>query len=96
VALDPEDVRMVLDDLNEVAPDTVDEGEFGPWTFEAIEKTKTHWLVGFENSEGSDIVAFKSKHPLANDDLRSQEWTEDLMDAIREWEEGRERYGDAD
>jgi hypothetical protein len=94
VPLDPEHVRMVLDDLNEIAPDTVDEGKFGPWTFDAIEKTKTHWLVGFENSTGSDIVAFKSKHPLANDNKSSQKWTDDLMDAIREWEEGREGYGD--
>jgi hypothetical protein len=85
--LDPEHVKTVLEDLNESAPDTFDEGRFGSWTFDAIEKTAKHWLVAFENAHGSDYVAFSTRHALVDDDgTSSQDWINSLIEAIGEWE----------
>lgn len=81
--------KAALSHLNEICPDTFDEGEFGPWTFGDITREGDTWTLAFSNSEGVDSVSFT----FAGDCVTESgsvvdDWFEQINSAIIEWEMG--------
>ena len=66
--LGDEHKKAALAHLNEICPDTFDEGEFGPWEFTDLSRDGDEWTLSFSNSEGADVV-FKI-HPLTDVDAQ--------------------------
>jgi len=78
--LDPKDVKKALSELNFIAPDTVDEGEFGPWKFTKLTKSGNTYTLSFTNSEGKDKFVFDFEEPLIVDGGVNQNWVQLIMD----------------
>lgn len=81
--------QAALAHLNDICPDTFDEGEFGPWTFTDLRRAGDQWTLDFDNAEGSDSVTF----PFAGDCVDADgsvvdDWFEQINAAIIEWETG--------
>ena len=76
--------------LNEICPDTFDEGEFGPWTFTNLSRDGDSWTLSFGNSEGSDSVTFSYAGDCVDDYDESSrvisDWFEQINSTILEWE----------
>lgn len=83
--------------LNDICPDTFDEGTFGPWTFTDLTRAGSAWTLSFDNSTGSDAVAFTFDGDCidANGGVVS-DWFEEINKAILDWEgeHGDDAYGD--
>ena len=79
----------VLKFLNQIAPDTFNEGEFGNWTFTSLARKGDEWRIGFRNRAAADgdVLTFElageAFDPAGN--LR-QEWLDALNNAIFGWE----------
>jgi len=77
--------------LNEIGPDTFDEGEFGPWTFTNLSRDGDSWTLSFGNSEGSDSVTFSYAGDCVDDYDESSrvisDWFEQINSTILEWEQ---------
>lgn len=73
--------------INQIAPDTFDEGEFGPWNFLKVTREGTSWRIKFDNAEGIDEVTFQQESPglLANGNI-DEPWMESLNHAVSIWE----------
>lgn len=73
--------------LNEICPDTFDEGEFGPWTFTSLGRKDDAWTLEFDNSAGSDLVEFTYAGGVVDDGGGvSHDWFEQVSAAIQTWE----------
>jgi len=77
--LDPKDAKMALSELNEIAPDTVDEGDYGPWNFTKLTKKGNTYTLSFTNSEGKDKFVFDFEEPLIVDGRVNQKWVQLIM-----------------
>ncbi|MEX1365212.1 MAG: hypothetical protein AB1Z98_18945 [Nannocystaceae bacterium] len=80
--------QAALEHLNEICPDTFDEGEFGPWKFTGLSRKGDEWSLAFENSEGDDGITFT----FAGDCVDGSgsvvdEWFEQINSGILEWEQ---------
>lgn len=75
--------------LNQICPDTFDEGEFGPWSFIDLERQGEKWTLSFKNGQtDSDDVTFAyAGDCLGPDGTVSQDWFERINEAILEWEQ---------
>ncbi|MCU0655337.1 MAG: hypothetical protein MUF64_08635 [Polyangiaceae bacterium] len=56
--------KVVLEHLNEIAPDTFDEGELGPWSFEDISVVNGEFRVAASNRDGETALWFKHPGPV--------------------------------
>jgi hypothetical protein len=85
--LSDEDRQKVLEHLNTIAPDTVDEGAFGPWEFTNLSVDSSGWRLAFTNSEGTDSALFQHSGPAidAAGDVDSG-WMDAANAAIISWE----------
>jgi hypothetical protein len=73
--------------LNEICPDTFDEGEFGPWTFTDLTREGDNWTLSFDNSEGSDAVTFRFVGDCVDESsVVVDEWFEQVNSTILDWE----------
>lgn len=91
--LSDEHKKAALDHLNEICPDTFDEGEFGPWQFTGLSRNGETWTLSFSNSEGGDSVEFT----FAGDCVDGSggvvsDWFEQINTAIIDWEMGMSDY----
>ena len=79
-ALARNDERRVLDYLNELAPDTLDEGEYPGWRFTKLERKSTDrgtvWKLYYTNSRTPKVqcVAFRHQGPCLVQDNVSTKW----------------------
>lgn len=79
--------KQALEHLNEICPDTFDEGEFGPWTFHQLSRQGSRWALSFDNSKGQDCVLFTFEGDCVDEDgVVNDEWFEQASDAISDWE----------
>jgi hypothetical protein len=79
--------QAALAHLNEIAPDTFDEGEFGPWTFTGLSREGDTWTLEFDNAEGGDAIGFVFAGNCVEDSGGIvDEWFEQINGAILEWE----------
>lgn len=87
--LSPEHTKIVLAHLNQIAPDTFNEGEFGRWKFTNVSRNGADWYVGFTNSgvvDGDGVsFAFDGECVGEHGSIRS-EWFEALNSAVLAWE----------
>ena len=81
-----QDSEFVCSWLNELAPDTFDEGEFGEWTFQSIKINDGEWVVEFHNSEGDDSVSFTHSGGAVVEGVVESSWMDRLNQAILQWE----------
>jgi hypothetical protein len=73
--------------LNEIAPDTFDEGSFGPWSFTNLRREGAEWTLSFTNADGASRVGFTYEGDCVNaSGAIVDEWFEKLNDAIFQWE----------
>lgn len=85
--LSEEHKKIALAHLNDICPDTFDEGEFGPWSFTDLSRDGDNWSLSFDNSEGEDCVAFKWAADCVDEHGGVvQDWFEQINAAILEWE----------
>jgi hypothetical protein len=88
--LTQEHKRRTLDHLNDICPDTFDEGAFGPWTFTDLTQKGATWTLSFSNKSGRDCVEFDSDASCLDEDERiSSEWFDALNARILTWEAAR-------
>ncbi len=91
--LSDEHKKAALSHLNEICPDTFNEGEFGPWTFTDLAREGEEWTLQFNNSEGADLVNFGFSGNCIDDSGGVvDEWFEKINAAIIEWEMGMSDY----
>lgn len=97
----PEHKQIVLAHLNDIAPDTFNEGSFHRWRFWGLKREADQWRVNFSNSshEGDegDGVSFEHAGDCVDADGGIHaEWFEALNAAILRWEgaQGDGGYGD--
>lgn len=76
--------QLALNFLNEVAPDTFNEGEFYNWTFTDLRFEDDFYILTFSNSAVTDyILEFKSEFPVITpEDGINMDWMKDLNAAI--------------
>jgi hypothetical protein len=90
--------QIVLAHLNDIAPDTFNEGEFSDWSFPTLKLEGSTWMLAFRNSgtEGSEVVQFSFEGDAVDANGAVQEdWMEALNAAIFGWEsEPRGDFGD--
>jgi hypothetical protein len=87
--------QAALAHLNEIAPDTFDEGEFGPWTFTGLRREDDTWVLEFDNAEGADGVRFKYAGDCVDEaGSVADDWFEQINQAILEWESEVSGHGD--
>lgn len=86
--LDVNHAAAALAHLNEICPDTFDEGSFGPWTFTTLSREANTWRLAFSNSTGDDAVRFsfdgacvQGPHNIVNN-----AWFDAVNAAILVWE----------
>lgn len=80
--------QAALEHLNEIGPDTFDEGEFGPWKFTDLAREGDQWSLAFENSEGADGITFTfAGDCIDGSDSVVDEWFEQINSGILEWEQ---------
>lgn len=80
--------KAALAHLDDIAPDTFDEGEFGPWTFTGLDREGDEWTLDFDNSEGSDSVTFTFSGDCLDDSGGVvKEWFEEINTALLAWEQ---------
>ncbi len=94
--MDTKTKKAILDFLNEIAPDTYDEGEYSKWEFTDVSQKGDTYTVYFENEhyeangyrESSSVTFATSAPPVDEneDPLVNLEWIEVLDKAILEWE----------
>jgi hypothetical protein len=88
--LSAEHRKILLDHLNEIAPDTFNEGEFSGWQFRTIDVVDgSTWMVAFRNSgtEGSEVLQFSFEGDALDGDGGVRDaWTDALNKAIFAWE----------
>ncbi len=82
--LDPKHVKHVLYDLNDVAPDTLDEGAYSRWRFTALERTGNTWTLKYTNSghPDGDFVRFDHAGPCVIDGRTSRKWEDAVFEAL--------------
>ncbi len=85
--LTQKEIKLALDTLNDIAPDTVDEGEFGPWKFTNLTKNGDEYSLSFTNVDGPSCFVFNFKNPLIIDNQVNEKWTQKIMDLSIEWED---------
>ena len=95
--LSTEHKTLALKHLNDIAPDTFNEGQFGSWKFTSLRREEDRWNVGFRNSGASDgdVASFT----FAGDAVDasgsvSSDWFEALSAAILNWEQDMDGGGD--
>ena len=86
--LDAAHAAAALAHLNEICPDTFDEGSFGPWTFTSLTREGNTWRLAFSNSTGDDAVRFTFAEPCVEGPHNSinSNWFEAVNSAILDWE----------
>ena len=96
-ALSPEHKALALAHLNDIAPDTFDEGQFGQWKFSTLQREDDRWNLAFSNTGSSDgdVVSFA----FAGDAIDARgsvnpAWFEALSAAVLDWESGMGEGGD--
>lgn len=89
--------QAALAHLNDICPDTFDEGDFGPWTFTGLRREGDAWTLDFDNAEGSDAVTFTFAGDCVDEDGGVvQDWFEQINAAIIDWENGASGFGGFD
>ncbi|MBN1499089.1 MAG: hypothetical protein JW982_02960 [Spirochaetes bacterium] len=78
--------KTVLDGLNEICPDTFNEGSHGEWEFTDIVQDGKKWIVHFNNDSGTDYVSFNYDGSCVSKNDMSQDWFESLSAAVSDWE----------
>ena len=87
--LSDEHKKIALAHLNDICPDTFDEGEFGPWKFTDLSRNEDRWTLAFDNCEGGDSVRFTWATDCVNaEGSIVDDWFEQISAAILEWERG--------
>jgi hypothetical protein len=82
------DRTNLLDEVNEVSPDTFDEGPLGPWKFTDVARSGSTWTLSFVNREGKGAISFEYDGAAFDEDgLVSEGWSEQLNDAVATYEE---------
>ncbi|MBX3216786.1 MAG: hypothetical protein KF850_32425 [Labilithrix sp.] len=85
--LTDEQKKQALSHLNEICPDTFDEGEFGPWKFTDLARDGARWTLAFENRDGADRVSFEFAGDCVDDGgIVVTDWFEQINARILEWE----------
>ncbi len=84
--LTPEHQKRALDHLNEICPDTFDEGENGPWKFTSLSREGSTWTLAFQNAAGSDSVRFEFDGDCVDETGIVADWFERINARIAEWE----------
>jgi len=80
-------VQIILAHLNDISPDTFDEGSFGPWNFTGLKRDNDQWTLEFSYAEGDDCVGFTYAGDCVDAEGGvSDEWFDQVNDAILEWE----------
>ena len=88
--LTDEHKKRALDHLNEICPDTFNEGAFGPWTFTDLARTGATWTLSFSNASGRDRVQFECDASCVDEDESiPSRWFDALNARIIEWESAR-------
>jgi hypothetical protein len=81
--------KVALEHLNEICPDTFDEGEFGPWKFTALERDGASWTLSFNNVNGEGSVMFDFDGDcLDAKGIVVSDWFEQINAAILVYEAG--------
>ena len=84
--LTDDDREAALAHLNEICPDTFDEGEFAPWTFTGLQRIEDLWTLSFDNANGSDQVEFTYTGGCVDDGIVTNDGFEAVNTAIQAWE----------
>jgi hypothetical protein len=83
-----QDCAAIVDALNDVAPDTFDEGDHGPWTFSKLASKAGRWTLVFEAGGQPGSVSFPfDGHCLDEDGTMATDWYESgAVPALHAWE----------
>ena len=86
--LSMEQKKEALAYLNEIAPDTFDEGEFGSWRFTSISRSEEEWRIGFRNRSAADgdVLTFRLAGEAMEGGAPRQAWSDALQRAVFDWE----------
>lgn len=80
--------EVVLTHLNDICPDTFDEGEFGPWTFTGLTRDGSTWTVSFENALGDESAGFDYDGDCVDErGVVDPDFFEQLSGSISAWED---------
>lgn len=80
----------VLEQLNDICPDTFDEGPFAPWKFTALTRNDDRWTLSFENSEGRSSASFTFQGDAVDaNGIVAKRWFTRARKALNEWERDR-------
>lgn len=96
-SLSPAHTQTVLAHLNEIAPDTFDEGSFGRWTFTSLRRDADTWALAFTNTGAvdGDLTTFHFAGDCVDADGRvSDAWFEAVNTAVLDWESEMSDGGD--
>ncbi|MBK7882628.1 MAG: hypothetical protein IPJ81_01415 [Chitinophagaceae bacterium] len=96
--------KEILRFLNDVAPDTYNEGEYGNWEFKDVTKDGNEYTIDFENehyeAEGernSDSITFTTDlAPLNADGGVNLDWLDILNKTLQDEENPSGMYGNED
>ncbi len=97
MTLSAEHRQTLLSHLNDIAPDTFNEGDYGNWDFRTIQLEGSTWMVAFRNSgtDGSEVLQFSFEGDAVDAEGRVQDaWMDALNEAIFAWERAAGDDGD--
>ncbi len=96
-SLEPADKSLALAHLNDICPDTFDEGDFGPWKFTDLTREGDQWTLTFNNGEASgDDVEFTFAGSCRDGGEVDQNWFQQVNAAILVWERKMSGGGEED
>jgi len=78
----PQDQKRILSNLNSIAPDTFNEGQFGPWKFKSITQQDQTFTLTFTNAEGAGEIVFDYEGDPMDDGYMSDEFFEVINECI--------------
>lgn len=87
-------LKTIVDNLNEVAPDTLNEGDYGAWHFIELSRAGSEYTLLFENDYGEDSLVLELELDLEERDLEDDTdydvyiaiIEKAFYDAVYEWE----------
>ncbi|MBT8493958.1 MAG: hypothetical protein KJO07_12970 [Deltaproteobacteria bacterium] len=89
--------KKAVDHLNAIAPGSYDDGELGPWHFEALEVQQGDWTLSFVNRAGSGALRFFFDRPcLSFTGEVDPQWLSKASEAIAAHERGPEASSSPD
>lgn len=86
--------QSILQHFNNTAPDTLDMGDFGPWSFQDVKLQAGKYVLAFKNAAGSDSVKFSFSGEPVQDGTVAPGFLTAAQAAIEKWE--AEERGDDD